>query len=216
MSDDARQVRGPRLVDMILDATLEELAAKGYDALSFEEVAARVGVAKTTLYRRWPTKDALVRAVLGRTTDAVVFRSDTGTVRGDLFETLTRLRAFLTSAPGRSLLRMTVGSGVGSDLLRLADGIREEKEAFAADMVARAVARGELPEGTRPRLVVETLVGSLMHSVLFVHDAHSDEALRDLIELVLVGAANGGATNARKRKAPPKPPKSPKPPPKKR
>lgn len=208
MRAEARQVRGPRLVDMILDATLEELATKGYDALSFEEVAVRVGVAKTTLYR-WPTKDALVRAVLGRTTDAVVFKSDTGTVRGDLFETLVRLREFLTSAPGRSLLRMTVGSGVGSDLLRLADGIREEKEAFAADMVARAIARGELPEGTRARLVVETLVGSLMHSVLFLHgpDAHSDEAIRDLIELVLVGAANGGATKAPRRKAPPKAPR---------
>ena len=48
----ARQVRGEKLVEKVLEAALEELAAKGYAAASIEEISERAGVAKTTVYRR--------------------------------------------------------------------------------------------------------------------------------------------------------------------
>ena len=55
-------VRGEPVVRGILAAALEELASAGYRALRIEDVATRAGVNKTTVYRRWPTKEDLVRA----------------------------------------------------------------------------------------------------------------------------------------------------------
>ena len=131
-------------------------------------------------------------------------------------------RAILDQAlsPGAKLPEDSIGERLGVSRTLVREALVRLSEEGLVDLrpnKGATVARPTLEEGrnlflTRvalERLVVETLVGSLMHSVLFVHDAHSDEALRDLIELVLVGAANGGATNARKRKAPPKPPKWP-------
>src|SRR5262245_16386487 len=57
-------VRGEAVVRGILAAALEELARTGYGALRIEGVAARAGVNKTTVYRRWATKENLVRAAL--------------------------------------------------------------------------------------------------------------------------------------------------------
>src|SRR6476620_10356561 len=72
----------------ILTATVELLAERGLAAMSIEEVAARAGVGKTTIYRRWPSKGLLAL-------DAFVgsFREeqplpDTGTLRGDLLSAL--------------------------------------------------------------------------------------------------------------------------------
>src|SRR4051794_23013210 len=48
----APQLRGERVVEKILEATLEEMALKGFNGLSMEDVAERAGVAKTTVYRR--------------------------------------------------------------------------------------------------------------------------------------------------------------------
>ena len=48
------------LSPLILRAAIEELAVAGFEALSLEQVARRAGTAKTSLYRRWPSKDDLI------------------------------------------------------------------------------------------------------------------------------------------------------------
>ena len=57
-------VRGEAIVARVLEATIEELALSGYAALALERVAARAGVNRTTIFRRWPTKPELVRAAV--------------------------------------------------------------------------------------------------------------------------------------------------------
>ena len=193
MTAPVRQVRGPRLVDKVLEATLRELETRGYSELSIEEVAARAEVAKTTIYRRWESKAALVRDALVRVSDTVARDVDTGSLRGDLFATLTSFRAFATSPRGQSLLRTGLGASVDAELLAVAQEVRKQREDLPLRIVARAVARGELPKGTNAELVVDTLVGALVHWILFAHREPTDRALRAIIELVLVGAANGGA-----------------------
>src|SRR5260370_31628953 len=88
----------------ILTATVELLAERGLTAMSIEEVAARAGVGKTTIYRRWPSKGLLAL-------DAFVasFREqqplpDTGTLRGDLTAALRAWVRAVTQTPMGSML----------------------------------------------------------------------------------------------------------------
>jgi AcrR family transcriptional regulator len=78
----------------VLDAAWELLHAGGYAALSMDDVADRAGVAKTTVYRRWPTKDHLAVAVAARILGDVPVPG-TGDLRRDLTEFVTALAASL-------------------------------------------------------------------------------------------------------------------------
>lgn len=85
----------------ILEATLDLLAEVGYGRLTIEGVAARAGVGKTTIYRRWPSKPALVVAVAERLAEKVR-RPDTGSTRRDLVLLLRDIiDVFTTTMAGR-------------------------------------------------------------------------------------------------------------------
>src|SRR5271167_4416743 len=72
----------------ILEAAMELLAEEGYAAFTIEAIFARTGVAKTTIYRHWPTRNDLLIAVIEKLGGKFEL-PDTGTVRGDLMEFLT-------------------------------------------------------------------------------------------------------------------------------
>lgn len=76
--------------DEILAVTLAMLRESGYGALTVDTVAELSGVAKTTLYRRWPSKSALVAAAI----TPLAAQSDANDVEGILRETVTLLRLF--------------------------------------------------------------------------------------------------------------------------
>ena len=64
----------------------------GYDALAMEAIAEREGVAKTTVYRRWPTKELLVAEAIERHLLAVFAPPDTGSVERDVLALMNRAR----------------------------------------------------------------------------------------------------------------------------
>ena len=88
--------RSARIRQAVLDAAFAELGEKGYGGLSIEAVALRSGVAKTTVYRRWPTRDELVADALDSRSDRNEPVPDTGSLRGDLKEFCEGVRAKLT------------------------------------------------------------------------------------------------------------------------
>jgi AcrR family transcriptional regulator len=72
---------------VILDAALAVLAEQGYDRMTIDAVASRAGMARATVYRRWPTKaDLVLEAVSAMSRADVAFEHlpDTGTLRGDM------------------------------------------------------------------------------------------------------------------------------------
>src|SRR5580693_3020763 len=89
--------RGPKVRRAVLAATLAELSETGYAALTVEAVARRAGVHKTTVYRRWPEREALVIDALTDHVAAEVPVPDTGSIDTDLRELArSRVRAMLT------------------------------------------------------------------------------------------------------------------------
>ena len=194
------QLRGERLVEKVLEATLEELGAKGFAAVSIEDVADRAGVAKTTIYRRWPTKAELVLAAMHRVADDFIVVGSTGSVRGDLISMLKGFRDFAATARGASLLRMMQVEDACAEITRLAQRIRKEKESQPHEVVTRAIRRGELPRGTDAQLVVDTLFAAVQNILMFQHLKCDDRKVAQLVDLVLVGAAHGGARTLRRAK----------------
>ncbi len=104
--------RTARVRRRVFDATLELLAARGYQALSIEEIADAAGVNKTTIYRNWPNKAKLIQAAaLDRSSIAIRVRPS-GDLERDLAEMLQSVAHYITSPVGHALIVSAInGSG---------------------------------------------------------------------------------------------------------
>ena len=152
----------------ILDATRELLAEDSVGRLTVEGVAARSGVAKTTIYRRWKGKDELALAVLIDMVETVPPTPDLGDTRAEL-------AAFVEAVVGilRGTLMGRVMQGIVSDLATnpdLGGAFRERvvavRLAEVRRLVARGVARGDLRPDADPELANELLFGPVYYRLL--------------------------------------------------
>ncbi|WP_437779065.1 TetR/AcrR family transcriptional regulator [Sorangium sp. So ce1097] len=180
-------VRGEPVVRGILAAALEELASAGYRALRIEDVATRAGVNKTTVYRRWPTKEDLVRAALLSVTDEKVVPPNTGSLRGDLLALGRALIEIQTSPVGQSLFHVFLAEGPDSELMAIARSIRAVQEAGVREIVEGAVARGELAPGADPMLPCELLGAYLTHKLIADRASVDEAQLARVVDVILLG-----------------------------
>ncbi|WP_224365247.1 TetR/AcrR family transcriptional regulator [Hyalangium versicolor] len=194
----AKQLRGEPLVAKILETTLSEIARVGYENLSIEEVAERAGVNKTTIYRRWPTPEALAISAFERVSDQDPF-SNTGSLQGDLMDYLRRYREVCRSPAMLSLMRMHLGGGGSGKIDALIRELTEKSDCDTLVMFQRAVERGELPSDTDTELIRDLVLGSAQHLILFRQEQCTDERLQRLVEIMLYGAVSGGRTPKARR-----------------
>jgi AcrR family transcriptional regulator len=190
MRGDAKQVRGDRLVARVLDATIVELARAGFENISVENVAERAGVNKTTIYRRWPIPEKLVRAALLRVADEGIAVPDTGNLRADLSKLIDMLRVVLASPHTHALVRMHLGGTMHGELAALALAIQQKKDEQMKTIFVRAIERGELPPGTNIDLLYDTLVGAFFHLAVFRREPRSEARMEQAVDLILLGAKN--------------------------
>jgi len=190
MGEDAKQVRGDRLVARVLEAAIEELAHSGFENISVESVAERAGVNKTTIYRRWPTPEKLVHAALLRVADEGIAIPDTGRLRADLSKLIDMLRVILASPHTHALVRMHLGGTMHGELAALALAIQQKKDEQMKTIFVRAIERGELPPGTNIDLLYDTLVGAFFHLAVFRREPRSEARMEQAVDLILVGAKN--------------------------
>ncbi|MEV0382086.1 TetR/AcrR family transcriptional regulator [Nonomuraea sp. NPDC050643] len=156
----------PRKQQQIFDATLRLVAERGYDGLTVEGVADHSGVNKTTIYRWWPSKAALLGAALVES-DVLGFEPpDTGSLRGDLVVLVEHVVRLLTEPPGSEIAVAALGAAVRHpelDVRRFfADRFAREREIFE-----RAVRRGELKASVDPMLIVDLLAGAVWMRAVF-------------------------------------------------
>src|SRR5215471_3951264 len=100
--------RSARVREAVLTAAFAELQEHGYSGFSIEAVARRSGVHKTTIYRRWPTREALLVYALDTRSDRETPIADTGSLRADLRQFGEMVLAKLTSPNGNALLKSLV------------------------------------------------------------------------------------------------------------
>lgn len=160
--------RSARADRAIQDAAIELFVEQGFEAMSMEGVAARAGVGKTTIYRRWDSKEELVMDALVCHLTSVE-DPDTGSLREDLIHLLTMFQKTVRTTPlGHVFPRMVAEVAEGSDLGRLyARRVIEPRRQMLRSILQRGVDRGDLPVGTDLELGLELIMGPVMLRRLF-------------------------------------------------
>ncbi|HET7754200.1 MAG TPA: TetR/AcrR family transcriptional regulator [Anaeromyxobacteraceae bacterium] len=179
--------RSARVVEHVLEATLDEMARVGYGALSFDSVAARAGVSRTTVYRRWPTKPDLVRAAVLAQEQDEPLAPDTGSVRDDLLELVARTSSE-ASARDVALIRGVMAAGTDPEVGALTRFARAHRQERSFAIVHRAIERGELPHGTPPQLVIEPVLTVAYFRLCVFGEVMPREQVEALVDVVLAGA----------------------------
>lgn len=138
-------VRGEPVVDTVLDATIEELAAVGYQGLSIEQVALRAGVARTTIYRRWPTKPELVKAAIEALPGAELDTPAGDTVEAVLTAFGLKVARFLETSHGLAMMRLFVDDHDSPELARLLKDVRQARDdGFTLALSSLGLPRGDV------------------------------------------------------------------------
>ncbi len=165
--------RGAELEQAILTATLAELACDGYGSLSIESVAARAQTGKASIYRRWPTKQELVfSAVCGllsgplMSVESLQLDERTST-RDALLDLLRQGAEALTGESGTAMRTVLAESLRDSEFTAAFEGnFHDPRKVLLDDLLARGVRRGEIRPDWEAGLLVDILVGTLIHRYL--------------------------------------------------
>lgn len=158
--------RSARVRAAVLEAVAAVIAGNGIGGLTIEAVAQRAGVARTTVYRRWPTRSALIADLLTSRAGVEIPAPDTGTLEGDLTGLATAAAATLRG-PNLAILRAAVStSGADDDVAAAFRTYWAERTRIVAVIIERAVQRGEAPVGTDPGLVLHAAAGPLWLAAL--------------------------------------------------
>ena len=168
----------------IAEATIALLGQVGYGELTMSGVAARAGVSTATLYRRFASKEDLVVSAL-ETLIEVSAPADTGTLRGDLRETLLRLASRMTEERRRLLLSLAAEMRAHP---QLGDAARERLQAplrgQVEDILTRAAERGEIDPVADLGLAVSVLCGPLLYRILVTGETTDTETVDRLVPLL--------------------------------
>ena len=181
--------RSARVRAAVRDATLAELTDKGYAGLTVEGVAARSGVHKTTVYRRWGGVDDLLADALDQTRETPWPVPDTGTVEGDLVAVAVEIAsAFGDAGVPTAVVAASFQSPRAALALQAFYAARQEE---AAKVVVRAVDRGELPGGVDPVEVVRLACAPLYYRV-FITREPVDAVVAERAAHAAIAAARAG------------------------
>jgi AcrR family transcriptional regulator len=182
----------------ILKAASDIVIASSLAEMTIEGVAERAGVGKASIYRRWPSKGALAFEAVVDTILTAEPTPDTDSLEGDLAhvaESWVRLANIRRA--GRTLAHFIAEVQSDPDLAvawreRFVSRIRMERR----PIIERAIARGEIPAGSDPELIMDLLYGPLYHRYLNGHLPLDESFARGVARMVAAAAVDGAAVPA--------------------
>ncbi len=185
--------RDERIDTQVVSAVLTLLKTRGYRAVTIEGIARKVKRARTSLYRRWPSKQHLVAyAVLSELGENPA--ADTGRLREDLEAAVGTLVSAFAGPLGQAL------AGLVADMAQdaqLAETIRQEvlaaRRKSMREAFVRARGRGEVRADLDLELVLDMLTAPFFHRTLFGHAPVTRRMAREVVSYVLRLVAPDGA-----------------------
>lgn len=185
----AGRPRDARVDGQIVAAALEVLADEGFDGFSVEEVVVRSGVAKTTIYRRYPSREDLIRGSLERLNDDLASRTEAGTTRERLVHILDGIRQARGTIRGRVLMRAAAEGVSDPDLAALVhERVLEPRREALRQVLRDGMARGDIRAGIDLDAAVPLLVGPMLHMSMWrMCPGISDIRIETVVDLILEG-----------------------------
>jgi AcrR family transcriptional regulator len=161
--------RSERAHQAILTAARELLIEEGFASFRLEHVAARAGVGKATIYRRWASKEALAQDLLTQLAGPHIEVADSGDTRDDLLAAVTNPMRAVTETDFGPVIKAML-SQIASNP-RIGDPFRasvvEARRAEIAKVIQRGIARGDLRPDADPGVATELLVGPVYFRLMF-------------------------------------------------
>lgn len=188
------------MVRRVLDAAIVELARAGYAGFRMDAVASLAAVNKTTIYRRWPNREALVAAVADRMGTPLRESPlpDTGQIERDLVEAFARRFSFGRKVEGRAWARL-LDERHRPEVEAIIGAVVNERRDEWRSMVTRAIDRGELPPGTDAQLLL-----ALVRAIVDARGASrrlDTTWLTVAVRTVIAGARAGTLTPGRRTRS---------------
>lgn len=178
--------RDPSCDAKIIQATLALLADDGYDGVTMEAVAARAGVGKATLYRRYPGKEALVVDALATLSDTVP-RGAGGGLRDDLIALVASTVRTTNSPAGRLLPRLVSAAVDNPGLLeRYREQVITPRRRRFAEVLLAGIRSGELRADLDVEQTIDLLVGPVLYRSL-LRPQEPPLPAPEVVDMVLAG-----------------------------
>jgi TetR/AcrR family transcriptional regulator, regulator of autoinduction and epiphytic fitness len=185
MVDTAQDPRIERSRRVILEAALDELGLVGYGALTIESVAARAGVGKSTIYRHWPGKLALVEDAF-RTMKAQAIIPESGTVRERVTAFLHQVAVLVEESTYSACMPALIDAAERDPQVRAFHcEFSRERRAVLVDVLRDAVESGELASNADPELLADALIGPIVLRRLMFFEIFDPKLVPELVEQVL-------------------------------
>jgi AcrR family transcriptional regulator len=171
---------------VILEAAVEELGDVGYGGVTIESVAARAGVGKSTIYRHWPDKLALIADAFEtfhvQMVPDLVNRSARESV-----ELLVRhvAEVVVDSTFARCIPALIDGAARDPRVREFHHGYSAERRQALIDLIARGVQDGEFRRGLDPELATTALLGVIFYRRLMTGEPLDPDRAGEVVELIL-------------------------------
>jgi AcrR family transcriptional regulator len=180
--------RDARVDPAVVEAMLEEVTEKGLGAATMESIAARAGVGKTTLYRRWPNKEALFYFVASQVSD-VVDAADTGDLRKDLLSVYGPLEELLRPGGQAAALWPEVVAQAARDsrIREIVCQLVAERRGGAVEALRRSLRRGELRDRVDVNAVVDMMTGAFSYRSLLLGKPITNSYIRKVVDQAIDG-----------------------------
>jgi AcrR family transcriptional regulator len=169
----------------VLDITAELLFERGFGGASVDEISRRSGVAKTTIYRHWPTRADLLREACS-TISTPQDVPDTGSFEGDVTALMTNLAHLLRSAKWTSVLPSIIDAAERDpDIAEMYSTLQQGHSVPFETVIQRAVRKGELPKETDATVLISALTGPLFYRRWFSREPLTDAFAKQIVRRVI-------------------------------
>ena len=169
----------------VLKVTAELMFERGFGGASVDEISRRSGVAKTTIYRHWPTRADLMRDACSMIGIPLAV-PDTGSFEGDLMALMTKLAGLVRSAKWTSVLPSVIDAAERDpQIAKMYSRLQEGYSVPIQLVLERAVQKGALPKNTDVALLIAALVGPLFYRRWFSREPLTDAFAKQIVRQVI-------------------------------
>lgn len=174
--------------ERVLTTTLDLLTEAGLDELTIDDISRRSGVAKTTIYRHWPNRSALVIDACKRMTDGDEAPPETGSLEGDVRAILTNIAELLGTARWSSIVPSIVDVAEHDPAFAdIHSRIQRRHAAPLRTALDRAARRGEIPSTADRDAIAAALLGPLFYRRWFSREPIDAKFLDMVIRTTVEG-----------------------------